>query len=332
MKKFKKIKYRINFPETNSSSTHSLIINPDFIVSPEDMENIKSELSSRAEDGKLTIYSSDFGWEIEQHNEIYVKIQYAVAQLCTRYSYGSDRVNTPALSKKISYIKYLITKYTGIEDVQIELGGVVDHQSSDLMDEIFESPKTLENFLFNKKSWLYLSNDNGGDDCNIYEYEDNIDYGYCRLLIPPGEVSTIELPLHISDMNLNYTLEENSYMLYSIGIKDGKSIANPNNSDPNILKYSRIFTKIDGTWYVMWIAEEVLSTIKDSLFRGLPWELNMELESSPEIDTKSSNLRDEFAEDMERIKKLIKEQSPKIFLVEAKIYSKELGTTLKESK
>lgn len=315
MKNFKKVKYRLNFPETNSSSTHSLVINPSFFPN---VKQIKEDLSPFIdENGTLIIHSRDFGWEVEKHKNTYVKIQYAVAQLSTRFC---EKDIPPQASKKLSYIKYLITKYSGIKDVKFELQSSVDHQSQDLLDEIYESPETLEKFLFGEGSWLYLSNDNGGDEFNIYEYEDDTDYGYCKLLLPPGEVGEIEIPIQTASLSIKETLGDNSYIIYGIGIKDGKSIANPNIDDPDILNYTRLIIKIDKVWYAIWADKDTKENLIGDSTRltAFPW-------SSYDPDDDPMN------EIINKVKKLIEEKSPKVYPVKVEVYSDELGTFIEET-
>lgn len=172
MKKVRIIK-RDGLPETNSSSSHSVVI---------DMSNYfpDSEVISLPMDENNNIHipgNVNFGWEWEKYNDALTKIQYVCGIICDRNS------------KKVKQLKEIVKSFTGANDVifdweadykkRIEAGEKpddiwkavpeIDHNSSDIFCEIIENKDTLKNFIFNPNSWLFLGNDNGGDSEQFFK-------------------------------------------------------------------------------------------------------------------------------------------------------------------
>lgn len=135
--------------ETNSSSSHSIsVVDRPFAL---DMPSLK--------EGEEITSTEDFGWGIEKHNDFYTKLQYCIA----------DNVNTELL-------KMVIEDETGVI-VDLQKGeGYIDHQSTGTASRELDSKEKIRNFLFNKNSWLFISNDNGGPDHDDME-ADTEEYG-----------------------------------------------------------------------------------------------------------------------------------------------------------
>lgn len=174
---------RANLPETNSSSSHSVVIcrDPRFLIKREDL-NKYLELR---DDGVLYIKKrgEDFGWEWEKYNSPMQKIWYVCGILFGNY------IENHKLRK---IFKDLLKSYTGATDVifeweeerkkedpnclnddyYFENAPQIDHNSSDIFPEIVESRESLRNFIFNSKSWLYLGNDNSDADDSFYDDQD----------------------------------------------------------------------------------------------------------------------------------------------------------------
>ena len=153
------IKIREDMPETNSSSSHAVIIGRGNLVK----DSLKID-----DDGIIRIPGNvSFGWELEIFKDPLSKIQYA-AGLVGRNS-----------SKRLNLLKSVIKNYTGAKDVEFCWGSnsedfpSVDHQSSDLFYEVWESPATLKDFIFSEDSMIITGNDNGGTEL-LDEYRDQL--------------------------------------------------------------------------------------------------------------------------------------------------------------
>lgn len=303
--KDKKIrKFRLDFPETNSSSTHSLVINPKFIFNREEiLDDLRPYID---ENGILKISCRDFGWEVESTNSTYEKIQYAVAHICN--SYG---VRNASCEKEIKKLLNILENRLGITcTVNLSEWPSVDHQSSDLKDEIFESRKSVESFLFNLDSWLYLSNDNGGYNTGMYETEKDVDYGRITLEYPEP-VGNIDFVVEEDDRaGIGYLLNmlydwfgNNTYLpIQRIGIKGGVSVPNIDNK-PTFVKSGGLvlnencpYIKYDGKYYLVLCGNLELSKLS-------------------------------YPESRKFILELLKNNSPLVYLVRIKFWNRELNVT-----
>jgi len=133
--------------ETNSSSSHSITIEPsndglyDTII-PDD-------------DGNIILTGGEFGWGIEEHNDALTKANYC----------GVDNLLN---EDKLDMLKEVIREQTGCNEVIIDISedwkdsnhSYIDHQSHGTSREALESKETLRQFIFNKNSILYIDNDN----------------------------------------------------------------------------------------------------------------------------------------------------------------------------
>lgn len=188
MKRIKQV-IRKNLPETNSSSSHSVVIcvDPNSLVDtlPMDSEGV-IHVPRRSE---------SFGWEYEKYNDPMTKLQYVCGII---WKYKSNR-------KKVKLLKEIVLGYTGAKDIVFDWeenrsnddvveededyywdsgAPEIDHNSSDIFPEIMESARSIKNFIFNSRSWLYLGNDNSDAPEGFYEEETDdpeiivsVDYG-----------------------------------------------------------------------------------------------------------------------------------------------------------
>lgn len=183
---------RFGLPETNSSSSHSVIIS--------ELKNGKNNLE--IENGVIYIPSPsngnfDFGrTSFQAYNDSLSKIVFTIA------IYNSTHELEEVL-KFLNNLKYIICSYTGATNVifssidkfnevsksfydsDSEYGiirenlndsiweiceiafGTVDHESHDLVDEIFDDKDSLKNFIFSEDSWLFLGDDGVDVETNI---------------------------------------------------------------------------------------------------------------------------------------------------------------------
>ena len=254
--------FRIGVEETNSSSTHTIVVGG------------KNDLVKRGdpdlglnigEDNILRIpWREEFGWEYAKSNRTQTKIQYAAALLCRD-------IKTTRGQKSIMWFKNLLKHYLGVDDVVFEwednyketlkeavdnsgelspseISDLIDsnytpteinHQSwGDANDVILENKDTLIRFMFSRGSWWYGGNDNSDAPVGFYKEIINltideepkvcgmasIDFGF--------DIGRVDIPLHLG---CDYLHEISSYPIIS-GIawstKQGKPIKiNPYASD-----------------------------------------------------------------------------------------------------
>lgn len=184
---------RINLPETNSSSSHSVVIcmNEESTIS-------KSEWDLNI-DENLILHIPEFGDFDElmfYTNSLQRKLQY----LSCFYLGGVRMVGNGPFNKLCNRFAHVISDILGVRGIEyegqitfledLEKGLVeedyvndycypeIDHQSLDLIEDICESEETIKNFLLNRNSWLY-----GGSD-SIDMSEEKTRYG----TVEPSEV------------------------------------------------------------------------------------------------------------------------------------------------
>lgn len=199
MGKIKKVE-RLNLPETNSSSSHSVVIN---------RASIEYDTSDLVldEDGDIVLESGRcFGWEWKAMNSIKDKLLYVCGiyyHTCTKWGEKSYAQKYMDVHKKLSMLSNLVCKFTGANGVKFtwvnsktDDGGYpeIDHESTCIFDHIVDNKDSLKNFLFNSKSWLFTGNDNSDetdefynpafDNSNIVGAEVTLDYG--------GEVGKVQ--------------------------------------------------------------------------------------------------------------------------------------------
>ncbi len=138
---------RQNVFETNSSSSHSISIEPssdglyDTIIPDEE--------------GNIVLTGGEFGWGIDEYNDAITKANYCAV----------DQLNN---EDRIDMLKEVIKEQTGCNDVIIDISdswrdpnySYIDHESVGTSLEAFESKETLRDFIFSKNSVLYIDNDN----------------------------------------------------------------------------------------------------------------------------------------------------------------------------
>jgi len=167
---------RIDLPETNSSSSHSVVISMD----SEKNLNIKDS-GLKIDENTKTLYIpqfSDFGREMFYSNSTLIKLEYLSCFfvrgcLAKRVTIGKQIHKFELALKDILGVEHIVFEevssiWKGIQEKTISKEDSfyydfpsIDWQSLILEDEILESPETIKNFLLNPNSWVY-----GGDDCD----------------------------------------------------------------------------------------------------------------------------------------------------------------------
>ena len=140
--------------ETNSSSTHSLVIDRNVSLlqpGPRPDENGVLVLGEHGE--------REFGWEIEEYSGFDSKVNYAYL-MTSGYRWDTKEYKTDQPTR-LSLLEKVIMEHTGAKKIEWALGsdGYVDHQSSD-NDEMFENEQSLRCFLFSPHSMVLTDNDN----------------------------------------------------------------------------------------------------------------------------------------------------------------------------
>ncbi len=132
--------------ETNSSSSHSIVIN-------DSATDFTSMIPDK--DGNIVFTGGEFGWEQENYNDPWTKANYCAI----------DQQDNHA---NINMLKEVIKEQTGAKKVLFDFDtdynekkeSYIDHQSAGTSDEAFASKETLKKFIFGKGSVLYTDNDN----------------------------------------------------------------------------------------------------------------------------------------------------------------------------
>lgn len=137
--------------ETNSSSTHSITIESgDFTYPQLDIEK--------------NIETGEYGWGYDTCRSFDEKASYALTY-ALNYGIKEDfELFNAALNEVfplniITYNGKSFDEILEIDDFGYEFG-YIDHQSIDEASTIFESEKTLKNFLFCNSSYVTIDNDN----------------------------------------------------------------------------------------------------------------------------------------------------------------------------
>jgi hypothetical protein len=135
---------RPNVFETNSSSTHSLVVCPGDL----DPDDVAAQWVST---GKISIRPGEFGWEEDIHRDTKTKLSY----LCTAAKH--DLITGYTLADFIQEVENWTGCAVEIEDY---CDGYIDHQSQDLPDLYLNTADARFQFLFHHKSYIETDNDN----------------------------------------------------------------------------------------------------------------------------------------------------------------------------
>lgn len=139
--------------ETNSSSTHSISIQPGDFKPDRLFTN----------HGVLRIFAGEFGWEREAYNDPLSKASYCLTYVKTGGETGGREqmlreVLEEEVGGKVEFVPL------GHDPTDGDDWGYIDHQSHigkrDACGDAFESKESLRAFIFNPKSTLVTDNDN----------------------------------------------------------------------------------------------------------------------------------------------------------------------------
>lgn len=145
--------------ETNSSSSHSLVVCSDGNLTLAPFSKYEIER------GFVGVISGEYGWDIETFHDVYDKLSYIYTDAC-RSLEKTDDPNT-VQNKKLNLIRKAIKLHTGLECVFLKEDdewypfGYIDHQSVGETYEVWDrGVDSVIDFLFNKKSYFETDNDN----------------------------------------------------------------------------------------------------------------------------------------------------------------------------
>lgn len=160
-------KVRSGVFETNSSSTHSLVLSSDMtnMMEPPLPDSVLNE-------GVLHVFSGEFGWERETYYDVSSKLSYLYTDaMRNRYDDDEEKVdpNDPELIEDNSKLKLLVDavkEYAGVGVIfHKENGtypfGYIDHQSYGECSKVWHAGvQGVIRFVFSSDSWFETDNDN----------------------------------------------------------------------------------------------------------------------------------------------------------------------------
>lgn len=162
------MKIRKGVFETNSSSTHALVVG-----SKLDTDDLPSD---------VVLTGGEYGWYGEDLVTVLDKANYLLTMINSVYSIPSvdysfkaglatveDFENTVKKNKYYTeMLKNCLEKRLGYIEIEYNEDSYIDHGDAWISDlpDIF---KNLDKILFNRDSYIVLSNDNGGTDSEKWE-------------------------------------------------------------------------------------------------------------------------------------------------------------------
>lgn len=167
---------RSNAFETNSSSTHSMVICGG--------EFVKDSFPTNSND-EAEIRGGEFGWGVEKFNDAVTKASYCLSYIMQNQNVDNIESKTFKSSneawenfqwdfftgneRNLAMLVEAIHEVTGknvkfVNEKGYDGFGYIDHQSSGECHDAFISKENLIAFIFNPESSILISNDNCGWD------------------------------------------------------------------------------------------------------------------------------------------------------------------------
>lgn len=271
---------RVDLPETNSSSSHSVAI---CMTNKLSLHKGDPGFDLDIRDGILYLPEHpSFGWEYFKSNSIEEKLLYVCGIYC------SD-IETAKGQKRIYKLKRFLKDTLGVKDVKFawidkyfkeEMQKEdpddryyeypsIDHESHDIFDEITENTDTLKNFIFNEGSWLYGGNDNSDSPADFKKETQILKSDVPDAIVsvhfpePIGRVDfeVDEFPSNICLLSTMTNSEDIDILKYITYNSDKKSVQFECDycyrKEKNILTiYSSGFVFKDSKCHVVYISEE----------------------------------------------------------------------------
>ncbi len=147
---------RGNVFETNSSSSHSLVL-------CETGELLQQPFSDTiTKQGVVTVTGGEFGWNVETFTDVHDKLSY----LYTDAMINSDDDPDPEHNYKLKVLSNAVKEHTGcLLGFSRSSGywdfGYIDHQSVGICEKVWDGGvEGVKQFLFNPASYFETDNDN----------------------------------------------------------------------------------------------------------------------------------------------------------------------------
>lgn len=176
------LQIRKNVFETNSSSSHSLHVEPgDLVEAPLPQNVLRS--------GVLTLEPGEYGWEWHRYYSMTDKANYLLTQFAPDTTkYGTEPAEiAKELRSEIPQLDMLFTALEELTGVSIEVkrfSGYVDHDSVGVGRSLFGNLHDLKSFLMSQSSYLETGNDNCSPPVRI-----DTDSGHSELYYPQNFVA-----------------------------------------------------------------------------------------------------------------------------------------------
>jgi len=106
----------------------------------------------------------DFGWQHERYSDFPSKLNFVYIQAMALQEYTGDDKWLKLIHAVLRHWKITRVEVRLSLETQSKYFGIIDHSSAyeeDKNCEMFESAKTLEQFLFNPLSYIQCQNDGG---------------------------------------------------------------------------------------------------------------------------------------------------------------------------
>lgn len=210
---------RENVFETNSSSSHSISLSDSSIISDEMMDTIPLN-----EDGDIVLSGGEFGWQWEKFNDAFTKANYCAVYVVLYSPHLTDRL--VKVIKDQTGANNVIFNIS--DDVNSSTYSYIDHDSYDVAEAAFGSDDVLRRFIFDKKSILYLGNDN--EIAPDKFYEPKVRYTH-KVTIPDLEKLGAYATYHLENPDNNMIFSAIEDILYSV-VKDGVKV----DQDKNLIE------------------------------------------------------------------------------------------------
>lgn len=242
--------YRVNVFETNSSSSHSLILSNKTLE-----DQYRCQTLAPDENGIIRLEGGEFGWEWERFTTAYWKANYLMVYALMYERFGDDSIKEMLID--------VIIEETGAKAVDIladvnhwdsEFSSYIDHQSYDDIrlkyGDVITNKDVMRSFIFDVRSILVTGNDNSYAPCGIYD-EPGTKYKYklsFPSLIPYSDIYTeLGLEWYFKECPSNDELVQITNEILSVTSYDGDGTPYPDHEwDGNYSSVSEHFVKRRG--------------------------------------------------------------------------------------
>ena len=206
--------------ETNSSSSHSITISKDNVdglyesIIPDD-------------DGNITLFGGEYGWQWERFNDALTKANYCAVD--SLHNLVHLEMLSEVICEHTGAKQVIISATTSNYNNGVYLDGnsYIDHDSEGVANEAFNSKSELKEFLFNPRSWLFLGNDNDEVPSGFYDVNTDISY---KFAVKIDGTNSVERFRHYPDENeLKKSLKKIlSYLFYEDDFYEKMSLRDAN--------------------------------------------------------------------------------------------------------